>query len=62
MDIYDGKCLFCGEVMPVVAKDGDEADILATASCTCERIKERERLLSELSVPKTRESAKKEEV
>ena len=62
MDIYDGRCLFCREVIPVATNDEDEADILATAACTCERIKERERLLSELSVPETWEIAKKEEM
>ncbi len=62
MDIYDGKCLFCGEAILVMASDGDEADILATAVCTCERTEEHERLLSELPVPKTGEVAEKEEV
>lgn len=62
MKYFDGICRKCGEHMPIAAMDEEDADLLVTEICACERIRERERLLSKLSVPKTRETEKKEEV
>ena len=35
MNTYDGRCLYCGLVQPIMAESQEEADSLITRKCDC---------------------------
>lgn len=35
MNTYDGRCLYCGLVQPIMAESQEEADSLITKKCDC---------------------------
>ena len=35
MNTYDGRCLYCGIVQPIMAESQEEADNLITRKCDC---------------------------